>query len=247
MAIAQPGGGAAIRWEARYKLELIEVKARDETGSDWFGSDDIVILAALDSIIGHGSYGVRIHEGLDDMDSDDDPAQIRSGNRCLLLAVDDVKDGVWGCAEQGHTLPVSLNLTVLEHDGVGRTIWEALTGEGIGFCGSLGVVGDLSIGCDQGGADEYNAVGRVRKVYTATDLAGLGVGQSRTDSLIADWCSEILTIEGGICGSSSWWHRWNGRYRMSVRVTRMKNVLVGVEPATDPFVPSAIMVAAPVE
>ncbi len=118
MAIAEPGGGAAIRWGARYKLELIEVKARDETGSDWFGSDEIVILAALDSIIGHGSYGVRIHEGLDDMDSDDDPAQIRS-------AVDDVKDGVWGCAEQGHTLPMSLNLTVLEHDGVGRTIWEA--------------------------------------------------------------------------------------------------------------------------
>ena len=232
--------------EARYKLELVEVKTRDETGSDWFGSDEILVIADLDSIIGVGSYELWISDGLGDMDSDEKAVPIKEGNACLLLAIDDVKDGVWGCSATGHALPVTLTFTVLEHDGVGRVIWEQLTGlEGAGFCNSIDQMGDISKDCLSGGADEFNEVGSVRKHYTATDLAGLAVGQSRTNNLVADYCRATLTIENGICSERVWTTRWNGRYRLTVRVTRLRNVLVNFDLPTDPLVPSVMVVQSP--
>ena len=237
--------GKLWRFEARYRLELIEVKARDETGVDWWGSDEILVIADLDGVRDIGSYELWIEKGLGDMDSGE-TKQIGPENACLLLAVDDVKDGKWSCAETGHPAPFTLTFTVLEKDGLGRTIWEAVTGSGAGFCKvPLHSQGDISHNCLGGGADEFNSVGSVRKVYTAADLAGLAVGQTRQDNLVVDSCSAKLTIDGAVCGSSGWWNSWNGVYRLSVRVTRLKNVLVGFEPPDDPLVPGQLVIEAP--
>ncbi|MGE0642324.1 MAG: hypothetical protein AB7P24_01510 [Nitrospira sp.] len=197
---ASPVAGKLWRFEARYQLELIEVKARDETGVDVFGSDEILVVATLDSVRDIGSYTLWIEKGLADMDSDE-TVKIGEGNACLLLAVDDVRDGKWSCAETGHPTPFTLTFTVLEKDGVGRTIWELVTGSGHGFCVG-GSQGDISKNCLSGAADEFNSVGSVRKVYTSEDLAGLAVGQTRQDSLVVDYCSRTLTIDGGTCGSA---------------------------------------------
>jgi len=132
--------------------------------------------------------------------------------------------------------PFTLTFTVIEKDGVGRVVWESLTRlEGVDFC-IAGGQGDISNDCLSGGADEFNSVGSVRRVYTVADLAGLAVGQTRQDSLVVDSCSAMLTIVGGECGYSSWNNYWNGVYRISVRVTRLKNVRVGFELANDPLV-----------
>ena len=176
------------------------------------------------------------------MDSDETAVPIGPENACLLLAIDDVKDGKWSCAENGHPAPFTLTFTVLEKDGVGRTIWELATGSGHGFCINTPSQGDISNNCLSGGADEFNSVGSVRKVYTAADLAGLAVGQTRQDNLVVDYCSRALTIDGSTCGGADWFNSWNGVYRLSVRVTRLKNVLVGFEPPYDPLVPSQLVI-----
>lgn len=234
--------GKLWRYEARYKVELIEVKARDETGFDWPWSDEILVIADVDGVRDIGSYELWIEKGLGDMDSDE-TVKIGPENACLLLAVDEVRDGKWTCAEAGHPAPFTLTFTVLEHDGVGRTVWELVTGSGHGFC-ITGGHGDISTNCLSGAADEFNSVGSVRRVYTVADLAGLAVGQTRQDNLVVDSCSAILTIDGGTCGYSPWNNYWNGVYRLSVRVTRLKNVLVGFEPPYDPLVPSQSVIDA---
>jgi hypothetical protein len=235
--------GKLWRYEARYKVELIEVKARDETGFDWPGSDEILVIADVDGIRDIGSYELWIQKGLGDMDSGE-TVKIGHENACLLLAVDEVRDGKWSCAEAGHPAPFTLTFSVIEKDGVGRAFWESLTRlEGVGFC-ITGGQSDISSNCLSGGADEFNSVGSVRKVYTVADLAGLAVGQTRQDNFVADYCSRTLTIDGGVCGSSSWWNSWNGVYRLSVRVTRLKNVLIGFEPPYDPLVPSQSVIDA---
>ena len=241
---SRPSADAKLwRYEARYKVELTEVKARDETGFDWPGSDEILVIADVDGVRGIGSYELWIQKGLGDMDSDE-KVTIDPENACLLPAVDDVKDGKWSCAEAGHPAPFTLTFTVVEKDGVGRAFWESLTRlEGVGFC-ITGGQGDISSNCLSGGADEFNSVGSVRKVYTVADLAGLAVGQTRQDNLVVDSCSAILTIDGGTCGYGPWTNYWNGVYRLSVRVTRLKNVLVGFEPPYDPLVPSQSVIDA---
>lgn len=231
------------RFEARYKVELIEVKARDETGFNWPGSDEILVIADVEGVRDIGSYELWIQKGLADMDSDE-TVKIDPDNTCLLPAVDDVKDGKWICAEAGHPAPFTLTFTVIEKDGVGRAFWESLTRlEGVGFC-ITGGQGDISSNCLSGGADEFNSVGSVRRVYTVADLAGLAVGQTRQDNLVVDACSAILTIDGGTCGYGPWTNYWNGVYRLLVRVTRLKNVLVGFEPPYDPLVPSQSVIDA---
>ena len=237
--------GKLWRYEARYKVELIEVKARDETGFDWPGSDEILVIADVDGVRDIGSYELWIQKGLGDMDSGE-KVTIDPENACLLPAVDNVKDGKWSCAEAGHPAPFTLPCTVIEKDGVGRVVWESLTRlEGVGFCISATQNGDISSDClSGGGADEFNSVGSVRRIYTVADLAGLAVGQTRQDNLVVDSCSAILTIDGGTCGYGPWTNYWNGVYRLSVRVTRLKNVLVGFEPPYDPLVPSQSVIDA---
>ena len=236
--------GKLWRFEARYKVELIEVKARDETGFNWPGSDEILVIAHVDGVHDIGPYELVIQKGLEDMDSDE-KVTIGPENACLLPAVDDVKDGKWSCAEAGHPAPFTLTFTVLERDGVGRTVWELATGSGHGFCISSPQQGDVGLKCLGGdAADEFNSVGSVRRVYTVADLAGLAVGQTRQDNLVVDACSAILTIDGGTCGVGFWTNAWNGVYRLSVRVTRLKNVLVGFEPPYDPLVPSLSVIDA---
>lgn len=228
-------GETVWRYEARYKVELIKVKALDETGVNLFGSDEILVIADVDGIRDIGSYELWIQKGLGDMDSDE-TVTIGPENACLLPAIDNVKDGKWTCAEAGHPAPFTLTFTVIEKDGVGRVVWESLTRlEGVGFC-VTGSQSDISSDCLSGAADEFNSVGSVRRVYTVADLAGLAVGQTRQDNLVVDVCSAILTIDGGECGYSSWNNYWNGVYRLSVRVTRLKNVRVGFELANDPLV-----------
>lgn len=230
-------GETVWRYEARYKVELIKVKALDETGVNLFGSDEILVIADVDGVRDIGSYELWIQKGLGDMDSGE-TVTIGPENACLLPAVDNVKDGKWSCAEAGHPAPFTLTFTVIEKDGVGRVVWESLTRlEGVGFCISSTQNGDISSDClSGGGADEFNSVGSVRRVYTVVDLAGLAVGQTREDNFVVDVCSAMLTINGSECGYSSWNNYWNGVYRLSVRVTRLKNVRVGFELANDPLV-----------
>lgn len=229
-------GETVWRYEARYKVELITVKALDETGFNWPGSDEILVIADVDGVRDIGSYELWIQKGLGDMDKNE-TVTISQENACLLPAIDNVKDGKWTCAEAGHPAPFTLTFTVIEKDGVGRVVWESLTRlEGVGFC-ITGSQSDISSNClSGGGADEFNSVGSVRRAYTMADLAGLTVGQTRQDNLVVDVCSAMLTIDGGTCGYSSWNNYWNGVYRLSVRVTRLKNVRVGFELANDPLI-----------
>ena len=222
--------------EPRYRLELLEVKARDETGFDFPGSDEILVIADLEGGLPETSYELWIDKGMGDMDSGE-VVKFGPDHACLMRAVDDVRDRRWSCAADGAILPFTVTFTVLERDGVGRTIWEAATGGGLGFCvNGDGPQTDLTPDCLPGGsADQFNSIGSVRKIYSAQDLAGMTVGQSRQDNLVVNYCSATLTIDNGICGVAGWLDAWNGVYRISVRITRLPNRIADFDLAHAPM------------
>lgn len=206
--------------EPRYRIDLIEVVARDETAFDWPGSDEIIVWVDAPT----ASFIVR---GFDDMDSDEAATVVPEGNSCMAPAQDSgAPDGVWRCGAEGMALPIELTFTIYEDDGLPREVWEALfTFQDVGFCLSAGGLGDLSKDCvvDDDTADNLNIVGRYRVTHRAEDLI-MQVGETRHEDLIIDSCSEKVTIRNEVCGSG--FDFWNGVYRLSLVTTRLPDVMV---------------------
>ncbi len=212
---------AGLHAEARYRVDLIEVKARDETGIDAFGSDEIVIYVESK----HGDLLIR---GFDDMDSGE-TVTVPAGHSCLVSPRDSgAPDGVWGCSPEGAALPISLDLTVFEKDGVGRAAWELFTTLDSDFCVSGRHTGDIGPDCnaDQHLPDDRNAVGSVRFALAADTIGTLLVGETRRDNLVVDACSKTTTIDHAVCSLGLGTNAWNGVYRLSLVTTRLPDVAV---------------------
>jgi hypothetical protein len=67
-------------------------------------------------------------------------------------------------------------------------------------------------------------VGRYRVVYTEADLAQTlpKPGMYSTDTILIDGCSELITVNNGICGSSTSMPTY-AAYRVTIRITRKPN------------------------
>jgi hypothetical protein len=198
-----------------YIFEAIQMYVVDETGIDWTGSDEVVAHFKSDSTeLFTGVYG--------DLDTGETRA-FRSGQRCITPAID--PDGVvnasWGCDPRGRAGPVTFTITLYEFDGTLRHFLTNSTQFRV--CGGQG---DLRGGGRCAVPLESTVIGRYRVSYTEADLAraNLRPGQSYSEAILIDNCSEMVTIHEGICGYSNSLPNY-AAYRVTIRITRMPDEL----------------------
>jgi hypothetical protein len=194
-----------IKWvERRYKIEAMRFKARDETGIDWLGSDEVMVET-------EDAKGWTVSKEIGDIDSGDthsfDPAK-----SCIIA----VRPGVVVlgetsmCDEVGEPAPLGFYVEFWEKD---------LFGFPAGFCGPLGTQGpDRHAGpyC----ANDHNGddfIGSAQIDYSTQELEAAlpNVGDEQIETITLDPCP------GQICTSSS-------DYTFTWRVTRLPNVLVNL-------------------
>lgn len=198
------GGILQTSTRPRFIVEAIRMRADDETGFDFAGSDEIVGLFQSQ---GHGMvtgvYG--------DMDTGT-TRDFRTGQRCLWAAIDPdgVYDHTWACDPAGSAGPIAVTVTLYEDDGSFRA---GLTNP-TQFC--ISPAGD---DLNQDGCDlrlSSTVIGRSRISLSEADLIGAmpAPGATYTNTLVIDGCSDQAT-SGGFCAGPSW-----GTYTFTFQVTR---------------------------
>ena len=193
-----------IRWvERRYKIEAMRFEARDETGTDWLGSDEVMVET-------HDAKGWTVSREIGNIDSGDthnfDPAKscivaVRPGT--VVLGESSV------CQEAGEPAPLSFQVD----------FWEKDTSPFGGFCipGSGEHVGPYC--ADDTYGDDF--IGSTEIYYSPQELEAAlpNVGDEQIESVKLDSCpGQICSAGGG---------PWNlGDYTFTWRVTRLPNALV---------------------
>ncbi len=198
-----------IKWvERRYKIEALRFKARDETGIDWLGSDEVMIET-------RDAKGWTVSNTIGDIDSGDthtfDPAK-----SCIVA----VRPGyaVLGessvCEDVGEPAPLGFDVAFWEKDPFGFPA---------GFCGpgtpQPGRHGGPHCAND-GNGDDFIGSARVDYSTQALEAALPNVGDQQIESITLDSCP------GQICTSDS-------DYTLTWRVTRLPDALVGLRDLLD--------------
>ena len=198
-----------IQWvERRYKIEAMRFKARDETGIDWLGSDEVMVETT-------DAKGGTVSNEIGGIDSGDthnfDPVKscivsVRPG--IVVLGESSV------CEEVGEPAPLSFQVEFWEQDSIGFP-W--------GFCIPAGGTlepgrhaGPHSASCPNGtGFNEF--IGRAQIDYSTQELetALPHVGDEQIESITLDPCP------GQICAGFP-------DYTFTWRVTRLPNALVNL-------------------
>jgi hypothetical protein len=193
-----------IRWvERRYKIEAMRFKARNETGIDWLGSDEVMVETAD----AKGSTVSREIGGIDSGDTHNfDPAK-----SCIVA----VRPGfaVLGesavCEEVGEPAPLGFQVE----------FWEKDTSPFGGFCVGGGPGGPSQHYAPYCANDTYgdDFIGRAQIDYSTQELeASLPhVGDEQIESVTLDSCP------GQICTADS-------DYTFTWRVTRLPDALVNL-------------------
>lgn len=201
----------SIRWvERRYKIEAMRFKARDETGIDWLGSDEVMVETT-------DAKGWTVSKEIGGIDSGDthnfDPAKscivaVRPGT--VVLGESSV------CEEVGESAPLSFQVEFWEKD---------LIGFPAGFCGSAGTPEPgrhRGPHCaDDGNGDDF--IGSAQINYSTQELEAAlpKVGDAVIESITLTHCP------GETCGDGP--GPWNfGDYTFTWRVTRLPNALVNL-------------------
>ncbi len=196
-----PWDTIVIDWtEPRYKIEALRFKARDESGIDWPGSDEVMVTT-------EDPEGWTVSEEIGDIDSGDthefDPAvscvlAVRPG--VVLLGKTSV------CDEAGEPAPLSFMVEMWEKDGFG---WPP------GFCNVLPPSADAHGGphCpDDGNGDDF--LGRARIELSAQELEAAlpHVGAEIVQTVVLSPCGDNVDVCGG----------WDlPDYSFTFRVTRL--------------------------
>ena len=205
----------AIQWvERRYKIEAMRFKARDETGVDWWGSDEVMIET-------NDAKGWTASDEIGDIDSGDthnfDPAKscivaVRPG--IVVLGKTSV------CEEVGEPAPLSFQVEFWEQDSIGFPY---------GFClpasGAVGPgrhVGLHHASCPNAtGFNEF--IGRAQIDYSTQELeVGLpNVGDEVIESVTLDPCPDLAACAGYPDYTFTW------------RVTRLPDARVDLRAVLD--------------
>jgi hypothetical protein len=196
-----------IQWvERRYKIEAMRFKARDETGIDWPGSDEVMVETT-------DAKGWTVSNEIGNIDSGDthdfDPAK-----SCIVAARPGIV--VLGessvCEEVGEPAPLGFQVEFWEKDPIGFPP--------LGFCAPGGVgrgpgqhSGPHCVN-DRAGDD---FIGRSRIDYSTQELEAAlpHVGDEQIESVTLDSCP------GQICTATS-------DYTFTWRVTRLPDALVNL-------------------
>lgn len=190
-----------IKWlERRYKIEALRFKARDETGIDWWGSDEVMIET-------RDAKGWTVSNEIGGIDSGDthhfEPARscvvgVRPGS--AVLGESSI------CSETGEAAPLIFNVT----------FWEKDFFPGAGFCipGWGGADQHWGPHCanDRNGDD---FIGSAQVSYTTQELEAAlpNVGDQQIESIKLDACP------GEICAGYP-------DYTFTWRITRLPNAMV---------------------
>ena len=193
-----------IQWvERRYKIEAVRFKARDETGIDWLGSDEVMV----ETNDANGSTVSNEIGGIDSGDTHDfDPAKscivaIRPG--FAVLGESSV------CEEVGEPAPLGFQVEFWEKD---------LIGFPMGFCvpGSPGPGQHAGPHCvNDGNGDDF--IGSARIDYSTQELEAAlpNIGDEQIESVTLDPCP------GQLCAGFP-------DYTFTWRVTRLSDALVNL-------------------
>jgi hypothetical protein len=192
-----PWDSVVIAWdEPRYKVEALRFKARDETGIDWWGSDE-VIVETIDP------EGFAQSDEIGGIDSDD-THEFDSAKSCVVapLPGEAVLGRTSVCDEVGRPAPLGFRVRM----------WEQDWGLGMGVCQRF---------FDHHGRaecpdDEYaDFIGRAQVDLTAEELdAALpSVGDDLVETVVLFPCPENVDT----CSL-------DGDYSFTYRVTRLPDV-----------------------
>jgi hypothetical protein len=197
-----------IRWfERRYKIEAIRFTARDESGFDWLGSDEVMVLTS-------DANGWTVSNEIGDIDSGDshpfDPARsciipVRPG--VVILGETSV------CDDAGEAAPLGFRVE----------IWEKDPGFPAGFCLIAGGVGGGHRGphcANDGDGDDF--IGRAQIDLSAQDLEPVlpRVGDVYIETVALDPCP------GQLCAGAA-------DYTFTYRITRLPDVRVDLRSVLD--------------
>lgn len=199
-----------IRWvERRYKIEAMRFKARDETGVDWWGSDEVMVGTT-------DAKGWTVSKEIGGIDSGDthnfDPAKscivaVRPG--VVILGESSV------CEEAGEPAPLGFQVE----------FWEkGFFGFPAGFClrPPPGPGGHAGPYCENDGTGD-DFIGSAQINYSAQELEAAlpKVGDEVNESIT------LMHCPGETCGDGP--GPWNfGDYTFTWRVTRLPDALVNL-------------------
>lgn len=200
---------SAIRWiERRYKIEAMRFKARDETGIDWLGSDEVMVETT-------DAKGWTVSNEVGNIDSGDthhfDPAKscivaVRPG--IVVLGESSV------CENVGEPGPLGFQVELWEQDSIGFPYGFCVGGDETPEPGRH--VGPYSASCSNGtGFNDF--IGRSRIDYPTQELEAAlpAVGDQLIESVTLDPCP------GQLCAGFP-------DYTFTWRVTRLPNALVNL-------------------
>lgn len=194
-----------IRWvERRYKIEAMRFRARDETGIDWLGSDEVVV----ETTDAKGGTASREIGNIDSGDTHNfDPAK-----SCIVAVRPGivVLDESSVCEKVGEPGPLSFQVELWEIDLAGFPP--------AGFCVPAGTPEPgrhVAPWCSHGNGDDF--IGRAQIDYSTQELEAAlpKVGDELIESITLDPCP------GQICAGFA-------DYTFTWRVTRLPNALVNL-------------------
>jgi hypothetical protein len=209
-----------VEWvERRYKIEALRFKARDETGVDWWGSDEVMVRT-------DDAKGWTVSDEIGGIDSGDthnfDPAKscivaVRPGT--VVLGKTSV------CDDVGEPAPLWFRVVMWEQD-----IDEIFT-FGYSNCASGSVVSPgMHDGPHCAGSENDDFIGGARLEFAAWELEAAlpNVGDEYIETVVLNPCS----IDGSVCDQG--WGPWDsGKYTFTYRVTRLPDVKVGLHGVLD--------------
>jgi hypothetical protein len=188
-----------VEWiERRYKIEVMRFKARDETGWDWWGSDEVMVGT-------DDAKGSTVSNEIGDIDSGDthhfDPAK-----SCIIAVRPGVVvlDKTSLCDDVGEPAPLGFEVE----------LWEKDYGILGGFCKMLSPGPGRHAGphcVNDGSGDDF--IGRARLDFSAQDFEVLpNVGDEFIETVVLDPCP------GAACASP-----WLPDYSFTYRTTRLRD------------------------
>jgi hypothetical protein len=202
-----------VEWiERRYKIEAMTFKARDETGVDWWGSDEVMVETV-------DAKGWTVSDEIGDIDSGDthhfDPTK-----SCIIAVRPETvvlgKTSV--CDDVGEPAPLGFQVELWEKDPIGISI---------GFCnrvppGPGGHKGPRDCAND-GNGDDF--IGRRRVDFMAQDFDAVlpNVGDTFVETVALNPCGDA-----DVCDVT-----FGPNYSFTYRITRMPDVRVGLRSVLD--------------
>jgi hypothetical protein len=196
--------------ERRYKIEAMRFKARDETGIDWPGSDEVMVGT-------DDAKGSTVSNEIGDIDSGD-THHFEPLKSCIIAVRPGVvvlgKTSV--CDDVGEPAPLGFEVEFWEKDSIGYPT---------GFCKPLPPGPGRHAGphC----ANDHNGddfIGRARLDFSAQDFEVLpNVGDEFIETVVLNPC-----ISGDVCGGADF-----PDYSFTYRTTRLRDARIDLRAVLD--------------